>query len=209
MGKVSLLLVPYLASLLRKTQLQSILSGHGWMLGHPESSVCLIKVTKERRCCKRGGALWCAEMRFALKMELDAHCKWEPRSEMFEGTAGNGCKAHFHFHLNTTEATLDLLKIKRYIKNAKHGIKFSPAFFVAFKSFTGSSCSCIFRHFLGLCSCSSIHPQLPFSKVACTFTIIYPPLASILHNNVFPLRIPPLCALSTALYLFPLFLLLF
>lgn len=43
---------------------------------------------------------------------------------MFESTAGNMCKAHFHFHLNTIEAAFDLLKIKRYIKNAKHCIKF-------------------------------------------------------------------------------------
>lgn len=119
MGKVNLLLVTSIAFLLRKTQLWSI---HLATIGYGSIQrflLCLIKSTQEWRL--HYGP---QEMHFALKMELDAHCKWGTQSEMLEGTAGNMCRTHFHFHLNTTEAALHLLQIKRHIKNAKCHIKF-------------------------------------------------------------------------------------
>lgn len=122
MGEVSLLLVTYLASPLRKTHLWSVLSGHDWIWEHPEVSISLITLTQEWRCDGRG----CVMVNRVLcsKMELAARCERGPWNELLRGTAGSVCRARFHFHLNTAEEAPNLLKIKRYIKNAKPNIKF-------------------------------------------------------------------------------------
>lgn len=162
---MSHVLVTYFASPVIKTQLWSIYFGHSWIWEHPEILICLIKLTKEWRLDWKSSALRGTEMCFALKMELEAHGKWGIWNEMLEGTAGNSCEAHFHFCLNTTEAALDLLKIKRYIKNAKH--KILTSLFSHFLILSWFFISLYFEKFSWDLRCSSTHPWLLCSKAAC------------------------------------------